>query len=114
MRHHITDASTGVDASALQHDSHSFSQRAVVRDGVKPKNPHRARCGCAKALTDFDGAGLAGPIGPKDDSHAARWSLEGDIVDSYEVAIGNTEILDNNGHVSTLRTNASQHERRDR
>jgi len=86
----------------------------MVRDGVKPKDPHRARFGGAKALTDFDGAGLAGPIRPKDDSHATRWSLKGDIVDSHEVSIGNTEILYNNGHVSTLRTNASQHERRDR
>jgi hypothetical protein len=114
MRHHITHTGTGVDAAALQHDTHALSQCTVVRDRVKPKDPHRARFGGAKALTDFNGAGLTGPIWPEDDSHATRWSLKGDIVDSHEVAIGNTQIFDNNGHVSTLRTIASQHERRDR
>jgi hypothetical protein len=114
VRHHITHSGTGVDAAALQHDAHALSQCTVVRDRVKPQNSYRARFGSSKALTDLNGAGFAGPIWPEDDSHTARWSLERDIVDSHEVAIGNTQIFDNNGHVSTLRTIASQHERRDR
>jgi hypothetical protein len=68
LPHNVNGASTGVDATLLEHDPHFIGQSSVVFGGVEPENSDMTRRGSPKAFADFNRAGFPGADWTKDSS----------------------------------------------
>ncbi len=103
MAYNVTNACAGVHAAALQHHAHPASEFCALGGRVEAQDPDSSVGRGAETFADLNRAGLAGAIGAKDDCHCASWRFEGDIVDSRQVSVTNSEVFNDDGHVSTLR-----------
>src|SRR5665213_3070489 len=96
---HLLDGKKRLDGQLLQHDTQSFTQLAArpsVR-GVVAEDRDKTRVALAKPFQDLDGGCLARSVRAEESEDLARVDLEGDVVNSLDVAITLGEAFDHYG-----------------